>query len=351
MIAAKSVKAVFRSTIEIEPTPSCTRTLSADAQKVLAYLTRLSDDKAPGVIVGQNCSTWWFICPDPQFQESVGALHDQSGKWPGILSLAYEDTRMHPPNELSSANRQLTIPHWQAGGLMMISVAPVNPWGSEGWTDVNIKYPQTDLRELLPGGSKRGRWLASMDRLAGALAELRDAGVVVLFRPMQEMNDTFFWWSKRNLSDKHEAYIALWRDMFNYFTCVKRLDNLLWVFAPGGSLQAWSSWPYPGDAYVDVVAPTTYNNDLAMPSYSDALAYGKPIGISEYGPSAYSDVATGFLDNRKYAERLQHDYPRVAFFVVWSSWEGVKMSLADNLYANELMNDPRVITRDEIAWR
>ena len=75
--------------------------------------------------------------------------------------------------------------------------------------------------------------------------------------------------------------------------------------------------------------------------------------MSEFGPSALSSDlgANGSFDNRKYIERLSRDYPRVAFFVAWNSWEGVKMSLADNLYANELMNDPRVLTREKVAWR
>lgn len=138
---------------------------------------------------------------------------------------------------------------------------------------------------------------------------------------------------------------------------MKGLNNLLWVFAPGDDPMLSSSYPYadnyPGGEYVDVNAPTVYRNDLVFGGSGDALKYGKPIGISEYGPSAVaSDLgANGSFDDRKYAERLSHDYPRVAFFVSWNSWQGVKMSLADNLFADELMNDARIITRDKIAWR
>ncbi|MHB8060078.1 MAG: glycoside hydrolase family 26 protein, partial [Gaiellaceae bacterium] len=243
----------------------------------------------------------------------------------------------------------------RAGGLVSITWDPANPWGPDpqnAWRDIEHHYPGADLHALLPGGTKRGQWLASLNRIAGALAELRDAGVVVLWRPMQEMNGTLYWWAKTKTSDKHEAYVALWRDMFDYFTSVKGLNNLLWTFAPVAN-QAWSSFPYPGGAYVDTVAPTGYSNDLAISSYHDALAYGKPIGMSEYGPYAWgADMgANGSFDNRKYIERLSRDYPRIGFFVAMCSWEGVKMSLADNLFAKELMNDPRVITRDKIAWR
>ncbi len=75
--------------------------------------------------------------------------------------------------------------------------------------------------------------------------------------------------------------------------------------------------------------------------------------MSEYGPNAWgADIgANGSFDDRLYIERLKRDHPRVAYFTVFASWENVKMSLADNLHANELMNDPGVITRDKIAWR
>jgi mannan endo-1,4-beta-mannosidase len=218
------------------------------------------------------------------------------------------------------------------------------------WPEIGMRFPDASLRALLPGGAKRLYWLNTLDRIAAALTELRDAGVVVLWRPMQEMNGDYFWWAR----EKHEVYAELWRDMFDYFTCVKGLDNLLWVFAPGGAATDRTySDAYPGADYVDIIAPTAYRNDLVFDVYDDALKYGKPIALSEYGPSALaSDLgANGSFDDRLYIERLDGDYPRVAYFIAWNSWEGVKMSLADNLYANELMNDPRVITRDEIAWR
>jgi mannan endo-1,4-beta-mannosidase len=349
------VKVVFRLTIEVRPPPHRARTLSTNSRKVLAYLGRLSNGSAPGVIVGQACRNWWSVCDDSRFQESIGKLHDQSGKWPGIIDISYDGSRVLPPDELSSANQRRVIPHWRTGGLAQISWGPVNPWGlnpQDAWPDIGKKYPGADLRDLLPGGAKRLYWLRSLDRIAAALTELRDAGVVVLWRPMQEMSGNWFWWAR----EKHAVFARLWRDMFDYFTCVKGLNNLLWVFAPADhpTLSPTSyADAYPGANYVDVIAPTAYQNDLSFIAYDQALTYGKPIALSEYGPSAVaSDLgANGSFDDRLYIQRLERDYPQVAYFISWNSWEGVKMSLADNLYASELMNDPRAITRDRIAWR
>jgi hypothetical protein len=58
--------------------------------------------------------------------------------------------------------------------------------------------------------------------------------------------------------------------------------------------------------------------------------------------------ADGSFDSRLYIACLATDCPRVAYFSVWNSWPWVKMVLPGNLYASELMNDPRVITRDRL---
>jgi mannan endo-1,4-beta-mannosidase len=368
MLALVAVSCGWPSATDAPPASSApptqrTRTLSADAAKVLAYLDRLTDDtEYGGVVSGQICGNVGGICNDDAYATDIEALHTSSGKWPGILMVDWEFVTEYPSAALSAGNTRL-IAHWQAGGLVLIGWSPANPWGSQplaAWREIDTRYPDTDLRELLPGGAKRERWLASLDRIAGGLSELRDAGVVVLWRPMQEMNNEVYWWAKADdhLDDPHEAYGEVWRDMFDYFTYEKGLDNLLWAFAPTGT-QAWSSFPYPGDAYVDVVAPTAYANDLAIIGYDDYLAYGKPLGMSEYAPNWLGDSpgANGSFDDRLYIERLRGDYPRVAFWCTFASWTdssaglSVKMSLADNLHARELMNDPDVITRDEINWR
>ena len=227
---------------------------------------------------------------------------------------------------------------------MGVSWGPTNPWGGT----IDDRHPDTDLAELLPGGSLRDPWLESVQRIAAALEELREAGVVVLWRPMQEMNGEVYWWAKGrgNLNDSHHDYVLLWRDLFEYFAG-QELDNLLWVFSPMVT-RAWSSFPYPGDDYVDIVAGTSYSDDLSIPGYEDFLVYGKPVAMAEYGWGF--DRADGSHDNRLYVETLQRYYSRVAYFAAWNSWPGFDMAIVDNLHASELMNDVRVITRDEIRW-
>ncbi|HEX2952493.1 MAG TPA: glycosyl hydrolase, partial [Bacillota bacterium] len=124
------------------------------------------------------------------------------------------------------------------------------------------------------------------------------------------------------------------------------LTNLLWVFSPTQS-ESFSSFPYPGDEYVDILGPTQYADDLSIPGYADYVRYNKPIGMAEYGPSEFNSlVLTGALDDCLYAQRLKQN-PKVAFWVTWHSWnDGTKtvhMALVDNQNASGLLNDSYII--------
>jgi len=123
--------------------------------------------------------------------------------------------------------------------------------------------------------------------------------------------------------------------MYNYFTNTKGLNNLLWIFAPTGDLSEWTP-PYPGNTYVDVVAPTYYSDELSA-SQDHALAYGKIIGMSEMGP------VEDKVDNMQYLTTMAEN-PRFAYFVAWhDDW-----SISYNNNSSAMMNDSRSITRDKV---
>jgi mannan endo-1,4-beta-mannosidase len=137
--------------------------------------------------------------------------------------------------------------------------------------------------------------------------------------------------------------------MHDYLTNDKGLDNLIWVFSPSGANPAL--YPYPGNEYVDVVAPTVYDDELDIDNYSGLVAYGelygKPIALAEYGFNFNVVRFDGNFDNTLYVQKLKA-YPRIAYWLTWHSWYGVKMALADNLNASQLLNDPYVINRDNL---
>jgi len=361
---------------EVDVVP-CNPNASPEAGAVLRYLGALSSDELDGVIVGQNCGHAGTM-PDVDsimgYHRLVEGLHDETGKWVGILSVDYEHNACFKPEELSAAN-QLLIEHWNAGGLVAVGLSPQSPWfndetdleGHPGdWlytrtTDLSEdRLKEIDLRKLLdPNEEVHDAWMRKLDRIADALAELRDAGVVVLFKPMQEQNGFWFWWGSLSHNSDPGPYVDLYRDMYRYFTEERGLNNLLWLYSPNRNdlfnpLLKGQMWVYPGDDVVDIVAPTVYNDDGKIYDYEAFLATGKPLAMAEMGP--HHDNNHGQFDNRTYAERLSEAYPAMAFWISWEDWYNgdgstTYMSLVGNQHAAELMQDERVISRNEIEWR
>jgi mannan endo-1,4-beta-mannosidase len=68
------------------------------------------------------------------------------------------------------------------------------------------------------------------------------------------MNGGWFWWGAKD----PDTFIKLWRQMFEYFSQTKGLDNLLWVYSPnhGNKTAAY----YAGGRYVDLVGLDAYTD-------------------------------------------------------------------------------------------
>jgi mannan endo-1,4-beta-mannosidase len=314
---------------------------TGDTRRLHAYLHHLSDDTFNGVIVGQNCGHATEI--EQKYEDYIVELHRTTGKWVGMVGVDYEYMREFTPAELSRTNRYL-IEHWRRGGLVTVNFTPTNPFHSTG----NV-YDHTgvDLGKLLDTNGALGRaWIDKLDRIAEGLEELRDAGVVVLWRPMQEMNGSHFWYGKRQ---PEEDYRRLWRHMYRYFTDRKNLDNLLWVFSP---LGGGDTYAYPGHAYVDIAAGTSYNNDLLNWGYDKACSRydSKPVGLGEFSTAV--NKSHGTLDTRTYLRRIREKYPRMAYWVCWHSFgANNRHALVHNRHYRALLNDDGVLTIDKLDWR
>ncbi len=114
-------------------------------------------------------------------------------------------------------------------GLVTVNWSPQNPWiNNESDIINNPGHPSktrnkddnmknVDLNRLVdPADPVNKIWRKKPDRIADALGELKDAGVVVLWRPMQEMNGIWFWWGIASHPHNPEPYIKVYRDMFEY---------------------------------------------------------------------------------------------------------------------------------------
>jgi mannan endo-1,4-beta-mannosidase len=333
-----------------------------DAKRILEYLGGLSSPENPQAVVGQNCYHGNEISAEREengYGNLVAGLYEQTGKWVGMVGVDYEFMKVFTPAELTVANRVL-IDHWKKGGLVTVNFSPVNPWVSteadmgryrEPWNGPGSPedLSRARLADLLdPAKPVHDEWRRKLDRIAAALSELQDAGVVVLWRPMQEMNGFWFWWG-----NDPEGYRKVYADMFDYFTRGKGLNNLLWVYSPSSEIP--DTRTYPGDAYVDIVAPTAYNDALTVKNYELFASIGsplKPFGLGEYGAKLDGPLAAeGTLDTLELINRIRDDYPRTAYWVAWHSYPDSHWSIISNLNYVALMNDPDVITLDKLNWK
>lgn len=377
--------------IPTETAPACTGAASnpkaSEASKALFNgLLQLSCGAKPGVLSGQNAGHGDQIY-DPNnlmgYAQSVQKIIDRTGKAPAVLGLDYEHDRIYSLAQLSSANATL-IKHAQAGGIITINWAPLSPWVNDGrdlvshpgdWLETRTALNNSDgkakyvnIPELLtPGNPMHAVWRKRLDDVAEALSQLQAAGIPVLWRPLQEMAGTHFWWGANLPLDDAAGYKALWRDMYQYLTEVKQLNNLLWVYSPEAIERPGRGafWAYPGDDVVDVIAPTAYSANLNIPDYTTFAARArtacKPLAMAEYGPPVWGEgyepvlpTAPLSFDAQRYA-RLLKDYSEVAYWVSWHSYyvdasHINRLSLGDSAFIQELFNTVGILNRTDTAF-
>ena len=334
---------------------------SVAAAELLHYLTLLPVRRDERVLSGQNIGQGNGDIT-AGYQRFFAALQTKTGNEPAILGVDYGWEALNR-GAIAKTN-QILVRHWKEGGLVTISMSPRNPWTGGGVRDRSLRgFAYQNL--MTPGTVPNRRWTKDLDAVAVGLAELQEAGVIVLWRPLHEMNGDFFWWSAghENGWASAENYRALWVYVFEYLTQEKGLHNLLWVFAPNaqlGSAVKPVTYYYPGDDYVDVVGLDYYNNTLdqlnAFGSYEAIRALGKPIGLTEIGPAFWlKDHPWGHFDNRVVIDGIRDKYPEVVYFLYWHGWPtilgDIKMSIVENEHAVDLLEDPWVITKGEVHWR
>ena len=331
---------------------------SPNAVKVLRYLCRLPRKEDTRVLSGQNlgCAN---LDVAQGYATYFGKLEELTGKLPALVGVDYGSEDMVPA-KISETNKIL-IRHWNQGGLVTISMSPRNPWTGGGLRDLSLG--NATYGDAVKNGTDANKRLrVCLDIVAAGLSELRDAGVVVLWRPFHEMNGDFFWWSAGHDGGRatSDDFRALWKYLFDYFTTTHRLNNLLWVYAPNAPVNSAIkpvTYYYPGDAYVDVVGLDYYANTLdalnAGGGYDALLSLGKPCGLTEVGPAFWWKAhPSGTFDNTLIIRDIRSKYPGIVFFLYWHGWSSllmdVKMGIVENRNAAGLLNDPWVITLDEV---
>ncbi|MFA6937396.1 MAG: glycosyl hydrolase [Treponema sp.] len=242
--------------------------------QVMSYLNSIYKSK---VLTGQMQNSWSTSI------DMESRVYNLTGKYPAIMGFDF----MNFSTNDGRGDMVSYAKSWaEKGGLVTYCWHwrdPSNKSGEFYSSKTSFRIPYSN-GSLETSSTNFSYIKADLDSIAAKLQTLEDAGIVVLWRPLHEAggdpqyNDPWFWWGESG----SEAYIALYKYMYDYFTNTKGLANLIWVWNGQGS-----SW-YPGDAYVDIAGFDKYSSDhsslkTTWESTGTWSGNSKPVALSENG--------------------------------------------------------------------
>lgn len=225
------------------------RAATPEAVKLYEFLYKMYGTKC---ITGQMESVGRY----PDYE--MDYLMEKTGKLPAIRGLDFM------ANDFDGVAKRAIEWH-NKGGIVTICWHTGPDFASEylhckeddlDWTDV-----------FVPGSENYNKLIENMDRAVPALKKIQEAHVPVLWRPFHEFDGGWFWWTRGG----NENFLKLWRLMYDRYTIVHHLNNLIWVYGFSERNQDRTDW-YPGDEYVDIAGPDSYKNSNNDKLYDEVKA-------------------------------------------------------------------------------
>jgi mannan endo-1,4-beta-mannosidase len=234
--------------------------VSPNAQPNVAQLMQFLDSvKGNHVLSGQQEIAWDLKRNDEDFDYILKT----TGKLPAVRGFDFLEYVYSPSVRANQNATERAIAWARAGGIVNFCCHMFMDTGSPAGSpqfyvpgaNGNSTGTTFDIsKAVVSGTTENTEYLAKLDIIASELKKLRDAGVVVVWRPFHEASGGWFWWSAKGAAPLKQA----WRIMFDRFTVMHGLNNLIWCFNPtdpiGTNLANW----YPGDDVVDMISNDTY---------------------------------------------------------------------------------------------
>lgn len=323
----------------------CINKSSTDITKsVKKYLADVYGNK---VLTGQFCTSGT--------NTEINAIYMDTGRYSaircadiGIFTEYYTGSDKNNNDEIDAA-----IKWWEDGGLISYSWY----WYSPTEDDPHIFSDMTSFKlsnavtesdvavldaETLSTYEQTGKIsrecydiIRDIDIVASKLKLLAAKDVPVLFRPLPEAGNGWYWWG-----ESAESYLWLYKLIYRRMTEFHSLNNLIWIW------DGESANYYPADDYVDIVGMDMYSDsDISGNSRMfDAIRYTiktKACALTECGK----------IPNPDYIKR---DNAYWLWFALWKgdyivnsdgsiSYEHCSKKELDYAYNNELF-----ITLDEL---
>ena len=285
-------------------------------------------------------------------------LFKKTGRHPALMGYDYIFLQYSPTpdswswkvdyGDISAAREQ-----WEKNGLVSFMWHWNVPTSKEAWDKglegdfsgygfYSDKTKFSIVNALAAGTWENDFLLKDIEKVAGYLKLLQDAGIPVLWRPLHEAagnydvygnNGAWFWWGRGGA----DACKQLWKLLRDKLEGEYGLNNLIWVWtldATQGAEKDYASW-YPGNDQVDIVGVDIYADDTAAKErqYKAAVelsAGHKMVTVSECGniPEPFQCLGAG------------EDW---GWFM---TWDLESYPLNTDEYWKSLMMSSRVMTRE-----
>lgn len=285
-----------------------------------------------------------------------------TGKYPGLTCYDFIHLPESPANWIDYGDISAAREQWSKGGLVSYMWHWRAPDSEADYRSHNTdKYGYNlptgesptsfDIREALKPGTWQNEFiLEDIDRVAGYLKALADAGIPVLWRPLHEAAGSYqwgawFWWGAHG----PEYTRQLWRLMYDRLVNHHHLNNLIWVWTAQyePNQAAWMREAYPGDEYVDIVGADLYEKSTAPRSdiykaMIEMTSGRKLVALSE----------TGLVPD---PQKCMADGAPWAWFMVWYTYDIHKGSATTDSFGNttswlrQVMESTSVLDRSGLS--
>lgn len=300
--------------------------------RMMDYLGQLSGH---GILTGQHTKT--------RGMEELRHIEEVTGKQPALLgfellayspNINYADTDDECMEEV--ANNYGTLRQawaWAARkGVITMTWHWFSPLGGRGKSFFTDNTDFDAAKALVDGTPENRALLSDMDVMAGLLRPFRDAGVPILWRPFHEGDGNWFWWGAKG----PETVKGLYRLMFDRFTRMHRLDNLIWVWnSPVAAC-------YPGDDAVDIIS-----RDMYPPAHAHGAQMDKLLDLQKI--TAQPKIAligeTGTIPS---AAALEEERTAWVSYMTWCGGFCLTEEFTDNEALRAMYGHPWAITKDRL---
>ncbi len=183
----------------------------------------------------------------------IDAMTSQLGITPGMVVC---DPWMDGNQFFDASFVPRMIDHWNKKGIIGLSSFFPNPSGGGAQSGAAVNADDV----LRSGSAANNNLLANVDLVAGVIQQFKDLGIPVMYRMLIEMDGGWFWWGDVTKGGAFNGaqYVQLWRLIWNRLVVVKKLDNMIFWFAPNGGPGTYT---YPGDDVVDGVGFDAYTDN------------------------------------------------------------------------------------------